>query len=390
MSIEHGNCGGTEIKTLTVNGSMRILVLAPHPDDEALAAGGLLQEAVRTGAEVLVVYATDGENNPWPQRVLERRWHVGSAERRRWGARRRGEALAALKRLGVSSERVRHLGWPDQGVTRMLMRNPASLTRQIEAGVQAFAPTHIVAPSLQDRHPDHNALGVLALLTRDRATASGQKIQLLRYVVHGRFEVPAEQSVCVPLSPAEVVRKREAIKCHRTQVALSRRRFLSYARPREAFLLHDPEAPLLLNHLVRRVDVDRTHVTLEIDEDRLPHAPGGSRLLLLCCCPGGDFVSVLGPLNQPRSQATFVDLLSGRHVAEIVRHKDRRVRCLRLAHNCAPEMPTAIFVKCQARTVLFDRAGWRASRAGTDSQTQPAGDHLVTINELRPLPAKFR
>ena len=54
----------------------RLLVLAPHPDDESLAIGGLLRLARAVGASVRVIYLTSGENNPWAQRACERRWRV--------------------------------------------------------------------------------------------------------------------------------------------------------------------------------------------------------------------------------------------------------------------------------------------------------------------------
>src|SRR5229473_1437708 len=97
----------------------RVMVLAPHPDDETLVTGGLLQQAVAAGAAVRVIFATDGDNNPWPQRVIERRWRITPADRARWGTRRRGEALAALTCLGVPTESAVFLGYPDQGLTRI-------------------------------------------------------------------------------------------------------------------------------------------------------------------------------------------------------------------------------------------------------------------------------
>ena len=42
----------------------RVLMLAPHPDDESLGTGGLIQRATRAGGEVHVVFVTDGDNNP--------------------------------------------------------------------------------------------------------------------------------------------------------------------------------------------------------------------------------------------------------------------------------------------------------------------------------------
>ena len=87
----------------------RLLLFAPHPDDESLACSILLQRALRAGAAVRVVYVTDGDDNPWPQRVLERKWRLNATDRRRWGRLRRTEALAALRVLGVTVRR--HVFW---------------------------------------------------------------------------------------------------------------------------------------------------------------------------------------------------------------------------------------------------------------------------------------
>ena len=99
----------------------RVLVLAPHPDDETLATGGLLQRAQALKTEVRVLFVTDGEDNPWAQRATEHRWRIGAADRERWGERRRGEALAALACLGVSPWQTGFLGYPDQGIHRLLV-----------------------------------------------------------------------------------------------------------------------------------------------------------------------------------------------------------------------------------------------------------------------------
>jgi LmbE family N-acetylglucosaminyl deacetylase len=69
----------------------RLLVVAPHPDDETLATGVLLQQVLAAGGEVRILLLTAGGNNPWPQRVLERRWRIGAQDRCRWAARRATE-----------------------------------------------------------------------------------------------------------------------------------------------------------------------------------------------------------------------------------------------------------------------------------------------------------
>src|SRR5438105_6795742 len=61
----------------------RVLVLAPHPDDESLGAAGLIQCAVAAHARVCVVFATNGDNNAWAQRFVEHRWHIDATDRAR-------------------------------------------------------------------------------------------------------------------------------------------------------------------------------------------------------------------------------------------------------------------------------------------------------------------
>src|SRR5438094_488409 len=89
----------SEGRKMKITARDRVLILAPHPDDESLAAGGLIQRAVAAGAATRIVFATDGDDNPWPQRFIERRLNISTADRLRWGRRRRGEALAAVARL---------------------------------------------------------------------------------------------------------------------------------------------------------------------------------------------------------------------------------------------------------------------------------------------------
>ena len=51
----------------------KTLIIAPHPDDESIAAAGLMQRALAAGGDVRVLFVTDGDNNPWPLRFLVNR-----------------------------------------------------------------------------------------------------------------------------------------------------------------------------------------------------------------------------------------------------------------------------------------------------------------------------
>jgi LmbE family N-acetylglucosaminyl deacetylase len=210
----------------------RLLLFAPHPDDESLGCSILLQRAVRAGAVVRVVYVTDGDDNPWPQRVLERKWRLNGNDRRRWGRLRRTEALAALRVLGMHGSAARFLGLPDQKLSAMLMCGGQSALERFAAIIADWGPTDLLVPSISDTHPDHSALAVMLRLVLSESfsdpVATGQTA-VWSYVVHGRSLAFFDHAETICQSDIEAATKLRAIRCHKTQLKLSRKRFLGYA-----------------------------------------------------------------------------------------------------------------------------------------------------------------
>lgn len=206
----------------------RTLIVAPHPDDDAIAAGGLIQRAVASGARVGVVFATDGDRNPWPQRFSERKLFIGAEDRASWGRMRRSEALEALARLGVTAEAAHFLGFPDQKISSFARAGRSEILDALHAVIDDFDPTLIVCPSSRDLHADHRALAWYV------HRAAGQSRPIVTYVIHGD-PVEERMAVRLALTPREQLWKRQAIECHKSQLLLSRERFLSYARPVESF-----------------------------------------------------------------------------------------------------------------------------------------------------------
>ncbi len=213
----------------------RLLVLAPHPDDESLAAGGLIQRALGYGVPACVVFVTDGENNPWPQRALERRVWIGPRQRRAWGARRRDEADAALRVLGGGAVEVIRLGWPDGGVTWRLLDATVASIAVFGTVIENVRPTVLVLPDLADRHPDHSAVHVLLDMAL-RALPGVAKPVCLGYLLHGRSHAGLPCRAVLALNAGEQARKRGAIEAHASQVVLARRRLLRSAGPAESFV----------------------------------------------------------------------------------------------------------------------------------------------------------
>lgn len=194
----------------------RLLVVAPHPDDETIATGILIQQVLAAGGVVRVLLLTAGDNNPWPQRWLERRWRIGPRERKRWGERRHAEILRALVPLGLGIDDLQSLGWPDMGLTDLLMKPALGAVQTLRRAIDAFSPSLVTMPSIDDRHPDHGAANVMIRLA---AATSACKPPLLAYLVHGK--TAAAPLVARVGSPAQHAMKRAALGEHRSQMALS-------------------------------------------------------------------------------------------------------------------------------------------------------------------------
>ena len=115
------------------------IVLAPHPDDETLGAGGLVAKLCRAAVPVTIVAITDGEG-AYPDTP-----HLGEI--------RALEQTEALCCLGVPRSRIHRLHLPDRHISRY----EKELADQLLPLVTGHM--HLVAPWQRDFHPDHEAAG---------------------------------------------------------------------------------------------------------------------------------------------------------------------------------------------------------------------------------------
>jgi LmbE family N-acetylglucosaminyl deacetylase len=146
-------------------GGARVVVVAPHPDDETLAAGGLLHDAARAGHPTAVIAVTAGGAS-----------HPGSG---RWPAvrladQRRAEREAALAALGAAGTEVVELGVPDGAVSRH--------ADEVSARVgELLRPADLVVTVWRyDGHPDHEATAAAVL-----AAGSARDLPVLQAPVWG-------------------------------------------------------------------------------------------------------------------------------------------------------------------------------------------------------------
>jgi len=209
----------------------RLLVVAPHPDDETIGTGELLQLVRAAGGEVRVLLLTDGDDNPWPQRWLERRLLIGDTDRARWGQRRRGEVAEALRRLEVPFNALHAMGWPDMGLTALVRQDAPAARTRLAAELVDFRPNVVVLPALSDRHPDHGSAHVMMRLAL--ADADVEPPLLLGYLVHGRGDAAAD--VTLPATAERHAAKLAALTAHASQMALSAGRMRRLTDRRELY-----------------------------------------------------------------------------------------------------------------------------------------------------------
>jgi LmbE family N-acetylglucosaminyl deacetylase len=210
---------------LDVGQPRRLVVVAPHPDDEVFGAAGLMQAmgARRTPIEVLAV--TDGEASH-PIAVADGALDLRSLRDR--------ERATALRRLGWSAPAVTRLGLPDGGVSGHLHGLTATLSALLCPGDLCLAPWW------HDGHPDHDACGraALAATTSTGATLAGYLVWAWHWATPRGPHLPWVHCRRFDLSRRQTARKRWATAA-----------FVSQTKP----LGPDHErVPLLPSPLLRR------------------------------------------------------------------------------------------------------------------------------------------
>jgi len=337
----------------------RILVLAPHPDDETLAVGGLLQRAMGAGAAVRVVFVTDGDNNPWPQRVSERHWRITTADRARWGARRRHEAHAALACLGVAADSARFLGYPDQGLSHLLYQGDEEILHTLTTEILQWRPTLMVTPSALDLHPDHNALAVLCQLVLAFLDPERRDFTHIAYLVHGNQPGLGDLNwLYLPLRSVEQARKREAIRCHASQLMLSRRRFLAFAQEVEWFLIPSSPTAYDSHHPVRRAIVTDRFLRLELAIPGRIGTHGRMTLHLVTHGLGTGSLGCFVEIPRKSAEVEMRDAMSGVVVTQgcFCGTRQQGEVMLPLSSLLAAKR---VFVKVERHFGFLDIAGWR-------------------------------
>ena len=276
----------SDLTPISLNGYHRLIILAPHCDDETLGSSGLIQAALRAGLQVRVVIATNGDGYLFATMQDFRKIYPRPQDFIRMGELRQKESLSALKVLGVKPEQVYFLSYPDRGTPSLWNDNwtpsnpyrspfsqdyksPYPLTFNPKAAYtgqdylvdlisifKVYNADLIVYPHPDDVHPDHWGLNVftrlaITLMKHDDPMFSPTE---LTYLVH-RPDFPVikglkPQDLLVPppalykiyhdwyrwdLTPKDATTKNQAVQQYRTQLPLLRDLMESFVRINELF-----------------------------------------------------------------------------------------------------------------------------------------------------------
>jgi LmbE family N-acetylglucosaminyl deacetylase len=350
-----GDLENPSLPEIALGPNDRVLILAPHPDDEVIGCAGVIQSALARKLPLHIVFLTYGDGNQWAFMIYRRHPVVMPDAVRSMGMLRHDEALAAARSLGVPQENLTFLGYPDSGTLNIWQSHwgdrPADesvftrvravpypnafrpgaaykgeeILRDLETILRRFQPTKLFVSHPADDHPDHKALYLFARVALwDLGDVA--KPVLYPYMVH-RWHWPAPQGFHpdAMLAPPKLSQenvpwqscrlKHDQIECkhaallkHRSQYDASATYLLSFVRANELFgdlpvVALRPDASSQPQALERRTD------SLEIpdglvDEERLAFVGVLERSLSL---ENGN-LSVSVTLSRPVGEAVGVSV----------------------------------------------------------------------------------
>lgn len=176
------------------------LVLAPHPDDAEIGAGGTIALLLQQGWKVGILDLTSGEPTP-----------LGSVETRR------AETAAANAALGNPWRE--NLGLPNRSLEPTLEHR-----RTLAAAFRRIRPKLLFAPYWEDAHPDHNAATKLVEDARFWAKLSKSDIpgepfhpQRIIYYFSVHLKIVERPSFVIDIS-AHQDAKISALRCYASQL----------------------------------------------------------------------------------------------------------------------------------------------------------------------------
>ncbi|ANE56132.1 PIG-L deacetylase family protein [Methylomonas sp. DH-1] len=278
---------------LEVGNGERLLVLAPHPDDESLSSAGLIQRVFAKGGSVRAVVVTSGDAYVDAVKMDTGKSRLSPADYLAFGEKRLDESRRAAQILGGSFLHLDLMGFSDGAIYAALVshwrrnspfrsrftgfdhvpyrdsldwgnaQDGKDLVGELVAIMKETQPTIISFPDVMEDDSDHAGLGMFALLAVHEWRAQTQNERsnpkMLAYLVHWPHwpkgsdwgiaqdwsnepmhlpdNLPARghRRVCLDLTQAEIAGKHDAIAQYLTQQRIMADFLASFVRSSECF-----------------------------------------------------------------------------------------------------------------------------------------------------------
>lgn len=267
--------------SMNISDKEHVLIISPHPDDECLAAAGVIVKSLSKNDKIKVVMMTCGDSSLKAAQLYTKKNNPSPEDFKNLGLARAKETGQALAQLGLGQENIRFLGYPDGGLIYLWRRHWDFEHPRISGGVQVyrvpysfavkegafycgqsvvdaltkeiydFKPTKIYYPTTYDEHPDHWATG--AFIKYVLSLNDYQNIVQYSYLIHRSLwplpfmEDPhkpllppgdlsgLEKWVSLKLTDMEIRKKSQALKLYQTQQEVAEPFLDAFVRKNELF-----------------------------------------------------------------------------------------------------------------------------------------------------------
>ncbi len=341
--------------------STRLMVFAPHCDDETLGCAGLMQQTLAAGGKVQIGMLTNGDAFRAAVECQTHKLRIEAADYIRFAALRQEESCRALEGLGVDRENVHFFGYPDRGLMPIWNeywspekafystytrcdRSPypntyspdtiycgENVVRDIEKSLREFRPTLITVTHPAEDHPDHAAAAafvtraLLELQADPQEAVWAKKTQLRYYLVHrGDWPsvslstanaplLPPDEMAhtdthwsLLPLTADQTVRKSGSVALYPSQTAMMGSFLNGFARRTELYGEITPVTLRTVPDDTMKVDADTrewrklTPVLIDpVRDDVLRQMQGGGDISTLYACRDSNNLYVRLDCRQP-------------------------------------------------------------------------------------------
>ena len=175
---------------------MRILIIAPHPDDEVLGMGGTIRKLSKNGNKVRLCVVTEGATAQYNDKkmILERK----------------NACLKSSKILGIS--KVDFLNFPDMSLDTI---PHLEINRSIEKIIKSFKPTIVYTTPENTLNKDHTLVHESSLVATRSMSTKVKKI--FSYEIPGPTKYPFKANYYENIQK-ELSFKIKAVKCYKSEI----------------------------------------------------------------------------------------------------------------------------------------------------------------------------